>query len=115
MAVVSPSEDIPSGIEELREEEADKDDAPLVHVRRLRSKGLRIAEEGEPADKPTAADEAERIEVDIMSGGDVEILGVSAQPGSSSAHERRDEVQQPGSPSVFISSSQTVDPSPTTE
>ena len=49
-----------------------------------------------------------------MSGGDVEIPGVSAQPGSSSAHERRDEVQQSGSPSVFISSPQTVNPSPTT-
>ena len=44
----------------------------------------------------------------------VEIPGVSTQPGSSSAHERRDEVQQPGSPSVFISSARTVDPNPTT-
>ena len=145
-AAVSPSEDIPSGVEEPREEEADEDDAPLVPARRLRSRGPRIVEEAEPADKPTTADEAEQFEVDIMSGGDVErpgvsaqfgassaherrdeaqqpevdimgdveIPGVSTQPGSSSAHERRDEAQQPGSPSVFISSARTVDPSPTT-
>ena len=42
-----------------------------------------------------------------MSGGDVNIPGVSAQPESSSA-------QQPGSPSVFVSSPRMADPSPTT-
>ena len=77
-------------------------------------RGPRILEEGEFADKPIAADEAEQLEVDIMSGGDVEIPGVLIQPGSSSAHERRDETQQPGSPSVLIPSPQVVDPSPTT-
>ena len=112
----------------------------------MRSRGCRSSEGGEPADEPTAADEAEHFEVDIMSGvdveipgvssqpgfssaherrdeaqqpevdimSDVEIAGVSVQPGSSPAHERRDEAQQPGSPSVFISSLRTVDPSPTT-
>ena len=49
-----------------------------------------------------------------MSGGDVEIPGILVQPESSSAHERRDETQQPGSPSVFISNPRAVDPSPTT-
>ena len=94
-AEVSLSEDIPAGVEEPREEEADEDDALLVPARRLRSRGPRIVEEAEPADEPTAADEAEQFEVDIMSGGDVEIPGVSSQPGFSSAHERRDEAQQP--------------------
>ena len=49
-----------------------------------------------------------------MSGGDVDILGISVQPGFLLAHEGRDEAQQPGSPCVFISSPRAVDPSPTT-
>ena len=91
----------------------DKDDTPLVHARRLHRRSLGIAEEGEPADRPTATDETEELEVDIMSGGDVEILGISARPESSSA-QRKDEARQPGSPSVFISSPRMVDPNPTT-
>ena len=113
-AAVSPSGDIPSGVEEQREEAGDEDDAPLVRTRGLRSRGPMILEEGEFADKPTAADEAEQFEADIMSGGDVERPGVLAQLGASSAHERRDEAQQPGSPSVLIPSPRVVDPSPTT-
>ena len=113
-AAVSPSEDIPSGVEEQREEEGDEDDAPLVRTRGLRSRGPMILEEGEFADKPTTTDEAEQFEADIMSGGDVEIPGVSTQHGSSSAREGRDEAQQPGSPSVLIPSPRVVDPSPTT-
>ena len=73
-----------------------------------------ILEEGELADEPTATDEAEQLEADLVGRDDVEIPGVSTQPGSSSAHERRDEAQQPGSPGVLISSSRVVDPSPTT-
>ena len=49
-----------------------------------------------------------------MSRDNVEIPGVSIQPGSSSAQEKRDETQQPGSPGVLISSPRAVDPSPTT-
>ena len=49
-----------------------------------------------------------------MSGWVVEIPGILVQPESSSAHERRDEIQQPGSPSVFISNPRAVDPSRTT-
>jgi len=45
---------------------------------------------------------------------DVEIPGVSIQPESSSAQEKRDEAQQPGSPGVLIPSPRVVDPSPTT-
>ena len=71
-------------------------------------------EEGELVDRATTVDEDEQPEVDIMSGGDVNIPGVSVQPGSSPAREGRDEAQQSGSPCVFISSLRAVDPSPTT-
>ena len=50
-----------------------------------------LADEPNVADEPTAADEPEQLEVDLMSRDDVEIPGVSAQPGSPSAQERRDE------------------------
>jgi len=49
-----------------------------------------------------------------MSGGNIDIPGISAQPRSCPTYERRDEAQQPGSPSVFIFSPRTIDPSPTT-
>ena len=55
-----------------------------------------ILEEGELADEPTATDETEQLEVDLVGRDNVEIPGVSTQPGSSSAQERRDEAQQPG-------------------
>jgi len=45
---------------------------------------------------------------------DVEILGVSTQPGPSSAQERRAKEQQPGSSSVFMPISRVIEPSPTT-
>jgi len=57
-----------------------------------------ILEEGELADEPIVAEEAEQLEVDLVGRDDVKIPGVSTQPGSSSFQERRDEVQQPGSP-----------------
>ena len=131
-AAVSPSEAIPSGVEEQREEEEDEDIAPLIRTRGLCSRGPRILEEGElagepttadepiaadepaAANEPTAAGEAEPLEVDMMSRDDVEIPGVSTQPESSSAQERRDEAHQPGSPSILMPSSRVVDPSPTT-
>ena len=50
----------------------------------------------------------------LMSRDDVEIPGVSTQPGSSSAQERRDEAQQPGSPGILMPSLRVIDPSPTT-
>ena len=49
-----------------------------------------------------------------MGRDDVEIPGVSTRPGSSSVQERRDEAQQPVSPTVLIPSSRDVDPNPTT-
>ena len=51
---------------------------------------------------------------EVVEGLKVEILGVSTQPGTSSTHERRAEVQQPGSPSVLMPTSRVVEPSPTT-
>ena len=119
-AEVSLSAAIPSGVEEQIEEEEDEDNVPLIRTRGLRSKGPVILEEGEftdeptVADEPTAADDAEQFEADLMSRDDVEIQGVSTQPGSSSAQERRDEAHQPGSPDVLIPSPRAVDPSPTT-
>ena len=49
-----------------------------------------------------------------MGRDDVEIPGISTQPGSPSAQERRDEVPQPESPAILMPSSRVVDPSPTT-
>jgi len=48
-----------------------------------------ILEEGELAGEPVIDEEVERPEVDLVRKDDVEILGVSTQPGPSSAHERR--------------------------
>ena len=73
-----------------------------------------ILEEGELADEPMMAEEVERPEVDLVGKDGVEILGVSTQPGPSLVHERRVEVQQPGSPSVLMPTSRVVNPSPTT-
>ena len=49
-----------------------------------------------------------------MEGLEVEIPGVSTRPGTSLTHERRVEVQQPGSPSVLMPLSRVVETSPTT-
>ena len=60
------------------------------------------------------AERVERPEVDLVERDDVEIPGVSTQPGPSSAQERREEVQQSGSPSVLMPTSRVIEPSPTT-
>ena len=101
----APPEDVPVRVEEPPE---DEDFPSLVRAPRSRSKTV---EEGELVDESTAAEEDELLEVDIMTGGDA---GISVQPEPSSAHDGRDEAQQPGSPSIFISSLRAVDPSPTT-
>jgi len=112
-AEASMPEVVPSGVEGQREEE--EEEIPLLHPRGLRSRGPMILEEGELAGEPIMAEEAERPEVDLVGRDDVEIPGVSTQPGSSSSVQgRRDEVQQPGSPTVLMPSSRVVDPSPTT-
>ena len=68
--------------------------------------------EGDPVGEPVMTEEVEHPEVDLVGRDDVEIPGVSTQPGSSSAHEERVEVQQPGSPSVLMPTSWVVEPSP---
>ena len=115
-AEASMPEVVPSGVEGQREEEEEEEEEeiPLLHPRGLRSRGPVILEEGELAGEPVMAEEAERSEVDLVGRDDVEIPGVSTQPGSSLVQERRDEVQQPGSPTVLMPSSRVVDPSPTT-
>ena len=57
-----------------------------------------IIEEGKLAGEPIMAEEVERPEVDLVRKDDVEIPGVSTQPGSSSAHGRRVEVRSLGLP-----------------
>ena len=106
--VEAPPEDVPVRVEEPSE---DEDFPTLVRAPRSRSKTV---EEGELVEESTAAEDDESLEVDIMTGGDVEIAGLSVQPEPSSAHDGRDEAQQPGSPSIFIFSLRAVDPSPTT-
>ena len=99
---VSRSEGIPAVVEVPREEDIAEEDIPLVRPPRSSSRNRRSAEEGELVDRATITDEDEQI--DIMSGGDVDIPGISVRPGFLLAHEGRDEAQQPGSPCVFISS-----------
>jgi len=84
---------VPPGVEEQGEEEEEKEEVPILHSRGLRSRGPAILEEGELVGEPDIAEEVERPEVDLVGRDDVEILGVSTQPGPSSAHERRVEVQ----------------------
>ena len=90
------SEAVPSGVEEQREEEEEEEEIPLLRPRGLRSRGPVILEEGELADEPATIEEADQLEVDLVGRDDVEIPGVSTQPGSSSVQERRGEEQQPG-------------------
>ena len=106
--VEAPPEGVPVRVEEPLE---DEDFPSSVRAPRSRSKTV---EEGELVERPLVAGDTESPEVDIMGEEDVEIPGISTQPESPSAHEGRDEVQQPGSPSVFISNPRAVDPSPTT-
>jgi len=105
---------VPPGVEEQGEEEEDEEEIPVLRSRGLRSRGPVILEEGKFADEPVMAEEVERPEVDLVGRDGVEIPGISAQPEPSSAHGRRVEVQQPGSPSVLMPALRIIDPSPTT-
>jgi len=92
-AGASMPEVVSSGIEGQREEEEEEEEIPLLLPRGLCNRGPMILEEGELADEPATAEETERPEVDLIGRDDVEIPGVSSQPGSSSVQEKRDEVQ----------------------
>jgi len=98
------------GVEEQGDEEEEEEEVPVLRSRGLRSRGPVILEEGELAGEPVMAEDVKRPEVDLVGRDDVEIPGVSTQPGPSSVHKRRVEVQQPGSPSVLMTTSQIIDP-----
>ena len=83
---------VPSSVEEQREEDEDEEEILLLRPRGLRSKGPVILEERELAGGPAMAEEVKQREVDLVGRDDIEILGVSTQPGPSSVHERRVEV-----------------------
>ena len=74
-------EAVPPGVEEQREEEEEEDETPLVRPRGLRNRGPTILEEGELADDPTATDEAEQLEADLVERDDVEIPGSQLSQG----------------------------------
>ena len=95
-AKASMPEVVPAGAEQGEEEE-EEEEVPVLRSRGLRSRGPVILEEGELAGEPVMAEEVERPKVDLVRKDDIEIPGVSTQPGPSSVHERRVEVQQPGS------------------
>jgi len=113
-AEVSMPKVVPAGAEEQEEEEEQEEGRVLtLRSRGLRSRGPVILAEGRPVGEPVMAEEVEHPEVDLVGRDDVEIPGVSTQPGSSSSHEGRVEVQQPGSPSILMPTSWVVEPSPT--
>jgi len=107
--VIPPSAEEQEGEEEEEEEEA----VPTLHSQGLRSRGPAILAEGEPAGESTMTEGAEGLE-EAVEGLEVDIPEVSTWPGTSSTHERRKEVQQPGSPSVLMSTWRVVEPNPTT-
>jgi len=82
---------VPPSVEEQGEEEEEEEEVPVLRSQGLYSRGV-ILEEGELAGEPVMAEEVERPEVDLVRKDDVEILGVSTQPGPSSALGRRVEV-----------------------
>ena len=79
---------VPAGAEEQKEEEEEEEEAvPTLRSRGLCSRGPAILAEGEPAGESVMAEGVERPEVDLVERDDVEIPGVSTQPGPSSAQE----------------------------
>jgi len=109
--VEAPPEDVVARVGESPEEE----DFPLpVRAPRPHHEHREAVEEGEFIEESAVAADVASPEIEVMGNADVEIPGVAAQLKSPSAHERRDEAQQLGSPSVFIPSPRAVDPSPTT-
>jgi len=69
---------------EGQEEEEEEEVAPILHPQGLRSRGSAILMEGEPTGEFTMAEGAERPE-EVVERVEVEIPGVSTQPGASSA------------------------------
>ena len=88
-AEASMPEVVPSGAEKQEEKEEEEEEE-------VRSRGPALLAEGESVGEPVMAEEVERPEVDLVGRDDVEISGVSTQPGPSSPHERRVECNNPG-------------------
>jgi len=80
------SEVIPPGAEE-QEEEEEEEATPTLRPRCLHSKSPAILTEGDPAGESTIAKGVEWPK-EVMERVEVEIPGVSTQPGTSSAQER---------------------------
>ena len=78
---------IPHGAEEQEVEEEEEEAAPTLRPRGLRSRDPTILAEGEPAGESAMAKGVERPE-EVVERVEVEIPGVSTQPGTSSAQER---------------------------
>ena len=89
---------VPSGVEVQGEEEKEEEEVPILRSLGLHNRGPVILEEGELAGEPAMAEEVERPKVDLVRKDDVEISGVSTQPGPSSAHGRRMKVSSLGLP-----------------
>jgi len=92
-AKFSLSEVVPASVEEQEEEEEEEEGEVLtLRSRGLRSRGPAILAEGEPVGESVITEEVEHTDVNLVGRDDVEIPGVSTQPGSSSAHKERVEV-----------------------
>jgi len=72
-------EKIPHDAKE-QEEEVEEEAVPTLHPRGLRSRGTVILAEGEPTRQSIMAEGAKQPE-EVMERVEVEILGVSTQPG----------------------------------
>ena len=89
-ALTQMPEVIPPSAEEQEEEEEEEEEkaVPTLRSQDLHSRSPAILAEGEPLGEYTMAEGAEGPE-EVVEGLDVEILGVSNRPGTSSTHERR--------------------------
>jgi len=91
-AEASMPEVVPPGVGEHGEEEEEEEEVPVLRFQGLRNRGPVILEEGELTGEPVIDEEVERPEVDFVRKDDIEILGVSTQPGPSSAYGKKVEV-----------------------
>ena len=99
---------VPLGIEEKGEEEEEEEEVPVLRSRGLRSRGPVISRRESSRINPSWLRRSSDLNLTF------EIPGISTQPGPSLVHERRVEVQQPGSSSVLMPTSRVIDLSPTT-
>ena len=120
VASAQVSEIIPYSTEEQEEEEEEEEEAvPALRPQGLHSRSPAVLMKVEPAGQSVVAEGAIVVEspaVEVTERAEVQIPtqpGVSTQLEVPSAQERV-EVQQPGSPSILMSTSRVVGPSHTT-